>query len=209
MKTLLFSESYYLYILISLICFLFVIQYKNKMILIILVYLIVIGFLMYFYRIPDRNCSNKNLEITSPADGTILGIYKKSDGKKGIAIYLSLSDVHVQYIPYNGIIVDQKYKPGEFYPAGLFNKSKYNEKSIIDIKTDHGIIKVQQIAGILANRIVTIPEVGDRVKKGEVYGMIKLSSRVDLILPENAEILVKKGDKVTGCKSVLAKFNVK
>lgn len=215
MKTLLFSQSYYLFSLLSLVVFLLATKVKKGRYIILFLYIITIAFLAYFYRIPDRRCGANHTDIenkankdniTSPADGTIMNIYQREDGKKVITIFLSIFDVHVQYIPYSGQIVDRKYKKGSFHPAFMFKKSERNEKSMIKINTDRGVIEVDQIAGLVASRIVTDPQIGDQVRRGDIYGMIKLSSRVDLTLPENVEILVKEGDKVTGCETVMAKF---
>lgn len=204
-KTLFFTLSPYLFHLISLATlFIFVLSKSYK---VFLLYLIIIIFLVYFYRIPNRKCRSDQLDIVSPSDGTILEIKHNENGTKTISIFLSLFDVHIQYIPYSGTIINKIYKSGEFNPAYLLEKSLYNENSVITIRTKYGDLSIKQIAGLLARRIVTEPEIGDHVEKGDIYGMIKLSSRVNLTIPKNCRILVKKGDKVKGCQSVIAKFD--
>lgn len=165
--------------------------------------------LFYFYRFPTRKCLSRKTDITSPADGTITNIVTDPKTKRTtISIFLSPLDVHIQYIPYSGKIISQKYETGTFHPAYLFKKSKYNENNEITIETNSSTntIKVKQIAGLLARRIVCQPKTGDTVKKGEPYGMIKLSSRVDITLPANVEILVSKNERVKGCETTIAKF---
>jgi phosphatidylserine decarboxylase len=197
MRTLLFQQSPYLVGAILFISYLGnSVRYAIPLILL----------LMYFYRVPSRVCNIPDSHITSPADGTVSQIVKGSKGTT-ISIFLSLFNVHVQYIPYNGVVVNEQYKKGEFHPAFLLKKSDRNESNTITINTKHGIIKVKQIAGIMARRIVTFfKRVPIKVYKGDIYGMIKLSSRVDITLPRNTEVLVNVGDKVTGCKSTIAKF---
>lgn len=204
MKTLFFTLSRYLFHFISLLTlFLIIISKSYKP---IYFYIIIIIFLIYFYRIPNRKCFSEELDIISPSDGTILDITKNKNHTKTISIFLSPLDVHVQYIPYNGIIINKEYKSGKFNPAYLLQKSSYNEQSKLTIRTIYGDLIVTQIAGLLVRRIITEPDIGDYVEKGKIYGMIKLSSRVNLTIPQNCIIHVKKGDKVKGCQSILARF---
>lgn len=204
MKTLFFTLSSYLFHLLSILTlFAIVISKSYKP---IYFYTIVILFLIYFYRVPNRECSSEKLDIISPTDGTILDVKNNKDETKTISIFLSPLDVHVQYIPYSGVVIDKRYKEGEFYPAYLLQKSAHNEQSILTVRTKYGDLSIKQIAGLVARRIVTEPKIGDHVEKGSIYGMIKLSSRVDLTIPKNSTVNVKKGDHVRGCQSVLARF---
>lgn len=215
MKTLFFTLSKFLFHLLSvLLLFAVVISKSYKP---LYIYIIIVLFMIYFYRVPYRKCQNSQnsqnsqnneLDITSPADGTVLGIQTDQDGTTKIAIFLSPLDVHVQYIPYDGVVINKEYKKGEFNPAYLLEKSTLNEHAILVVRTKYGDLSIKQIAGMLVRRIVTDPKIGDHVKKGDIYGMIKLSSRVDLSVPKNCKIYVKKGDKVKGCQSILAKFIV-
>lgn len=206
MKTLFFTLSRYLFNVLSILTLFAVAISKSYIPLYI--YAIIIVFMIYFYRVPSRECQHEELDIISPADGTVLGIETNQDGTKTIAIFISPLDVHVQYIPYNGVVINKEYKRGEFNPAYLFKKSSLNERATLTIRTKYGDLSVKQIAGLIARRIVTKPKVGDHVERGEIYGIIKLSSRVDLTVPKNCTIYVKKGDKVKGCQSILAKFIV-
>jgi phosphatidylserine decarboxylase len=165
--------------------------------------------LIYFYRFPDRKCLSRPKDITSPADGTVTNIITNPKTKrKTVSIFLSPLDVHVQYLPFSGRILSQTYKEGTFHPAYLFKKSEHNECNIVAIQTQYGVIKVTQIAGIIARRIVSTLQPNQQVTKGTPYGMIKLSSRVDIELPPNTEILVSPNEHIKGCETTIAKFTI-
>tara|TARA_B100001758_G_scaffold124711_1_gene107328 strand:- start:1997 stop:2494 length:498 start_codon:yes stop_codon:yes gene_type:complete len=154
---------------------------------------------MYFYRFPNRIIKNKdNMNILSPSDGKIVKIIKERDYYK-IIVFLSIFDVHIQWYPINGIITHSEYKTGKFNLAYILEKSDYNEKYITEIKNSNGKIRVVQIAGMVARRIVNNSKINKKVKQGDYMGMIKLSSRIDIYLPvNNVKLLVKKGDKIYG-----------
>lgn len=195
MRTLFFKESRELFLMITVAFLLFFYLTKNK--ISVFIYVIIIFSLLYFYRIPNR-IVEKNDNIVSPSDGTIIGINKNDDNSTTISIFLSPFDVHMQYIPYDGKIIKCEYKKGNFNPAFLLQKSDNNESNTIHIQTKRGIIKVKQIAGQIARRIVNWKNVGDIVTKGDIYGMIKLSSRVNITLPSNIIVKAKIGDKLKG-----------
>jgi phosphatidylserine decarboxylase len=202
--TLLFSESMPMVIALTIVGAGIYNSYKSKRV--IYIYLFLILLLIYFYRFPNRKPDKKAGSIVSPSDGKIMDIIKNPDSTTTICIFLSPLDVHIQWIPYNGTIVDKVYKPGKFHPAYMLEKSKYNESNVVTLQTDYGYIEIKQIAGLVARRIVCWVDKSDVVKKGKPYGMIKLSSRVDITLPMSAHINVKKGDKVKGCETVVGTF---
>ena len=206
MSNLLLSQSPMLVIAIYLLALSLSMFYKTWLPL--LVTIPIMGLLFYFYRMPIRKCLSRQNDITSPSDGTITNIVTNPHTKQTtISIFLSPLDVHVQYIPFSGKIISQEYKTGTFHPAYLFQKSKYNESNTIIIQPNQqSQIIVKQIAGMLARRIVSLPKKGDEVIKGTPYGMIKMSSRVDITLPSNVEILVSKNERVKGCETTIAKF---
>ena len=148
-------------------------------------YIITIASLMYFYRIPDRTNNYPPEFVVAPSDGVVKSIIKLNHHTTHIAIYLNLLDTHIQWSPLQGTIVKLTHKTGRFHPAYLLEKSKYNERvettiynPVID---DH--IKVVQIAGQLARRITTYVTPHQHIHRGQLLGMIKLSSRVDLFIP--------------------------
>ena len=124
-----------------------------------------------------------------------------------INILLDVSDVHVQYVPYSGNVKDIKYVNGNFNPFFLLNteKTNNNERMYTVISTKIGDITIIQYAGMIARRIVNNLKINDELKKGEIFGMIKFSSRVDIIIPSSFRLNVKEGQNVKGGITPLTK----
>lgn len=176
----------------------------NKMLLLGTLFASII---IFFYRIPSLNMYRSDKYIFSPCFGKVKNISKKNNMLQ-ISIYIGLGDPHIQYIPYNGIVIKQIYKKGSFHPAYLFEKSKFNEKLIHNIETKKGIITVVQIGGIIARSIKSFVKKDDFVAQNQELGLIGITgSRVDIFIPLNNQfnILIKKGDKVTN-KTKLIQF---
>jgi phosphatidylserine decarboxylase len=151
--------------------------------------------ILLFFRIPNLSKLEKfPNKITSPADGKILKI--TGNGNRTIvSIFLSILDRHIQVTPIDGKIVKIKYKKGEFHPAYMFEKSKFNERMEIFIKTRIGIVKVTNFAGLLVRRIQKFKNVNDNVKQHDLLSIIKFGSRVDVSFPnEMVTLLVKEND---------------
>ena len=154
-------------------------------------------FLLFFFR-PAGISSQfqaKPSVVHSPAQGTVQAIVK-GPTETQIAIYLSPLDVHIQYAPVDAKVLEQSYEPGTFHAAKFFEKSEFNERMTTTFMTANGPIKVRQIAGQLARRIESFVQPGQQLSAGEPFGMIKLGSRVDIILPAGAVALVREGDPV-------------
>ena len=112
-----------------------------------------------------------------------------------ISIFMSVLDVHVNRIPISGSIEGMHYRKGRFMAANLVQASEQNEQNWLWIRSDSGAdIVITQVAGLIARRIVCWPEIGDRVVRGERFGMIRFGSRMDVYVPENSEILVSQGN---------------
>lgn len=162
----------------------------------------VVVFMLYFFRNPERECVQAHADnsiIVSPADGTVVEIERLHDSEYAckIAIFMSPLDVHVNRIPYAGTIVNMSYRPGKFYPAYVPKSSDLNEAHDIVVETKEGDrYRVRQIAGMLARRIVCWVATGEICGTGQAFGMIKLSSRVDLFVPKNVEVAVRMGQQV-------------
>ncbi|MBN2415922.1 phosphatidylserine decarboxylase [bacterium] len=158
---------------------------------------------LYFFRNPDRPVTAVAGSVLSPADGTIAdtaAVLREPDGtgyRKGVAIYLSLFDVHVNRIPVSGVVVSRVFQKGAFLPAFSAGASRKNEYLLLGIATDQGLLYVRQIAGSIARTIVCHAQVGDSVFAGEPYGMIKFGSRVEIFPPGDPERLVFPGAKVS------------
>jgi phosphatidylserine decarboxylase len=123
-----------------------------------------------------------------------------------ISIFLSPLDVHINRSPIAGEIVDVAYKPGAFHIASRDIASVENEQNVVTIRGEKFTVVVRQIAGVIARRIVLWKKKGDRVALGERIGLMKFSSRMDIILPAEVEVLVHKGDRVLGGVSVLGRL---
>ena len=166
----------------------------------------------FFFRDPKRKISSKRQGFLSPADGTVLSIQNYQDPKIGsakkISIFLSVLNVHRQWVPLNSKVVDTHYNPGTFFGAFLDKASEKNEQtSIYFSDNENNIYRIKQIAGFVARRIVNHMNPNSDVNQGENLGFIKFGSRVEIIVPNNFKVSVKKGMKVKGCKTVIGKFN--
>ncbi|HEX17723.1 MAG TPA: phosphatidylserine decarboxylase [Thermoplasmatales archaeon] len=168
----------------------------SLLILFVLILILTI-FVMIFFRDPERRVGEG---IVSPADGRIIDINEIDDPDVGesikISIFMNLFDVHVNRMPLDGRILRIERTKGSFLPAFLKNADK-NERNTILAETEIGKVKIVQIAGMLARRIVCYIREGDFLRKGERIGMIRFGSRVDLILPRReVKIRVRKKDRV-------------
>jgi phosphatidylserine decarboxylase len=166
-------------------------------------------FVLYFFRDPERQIPNEPGAVVSPADGHVLEIVDEAwNGPAGkrITIFLSVFDVHVNRVPVAGEIKEVQYRPGRFFAAMRKRASKENEQNVITITTPGGDIVFKQIAGAIARRVICWKNVGDRVALGERVGMIRFGSRVDVWLPDDSEMVVRRGQRVYGGASILAKW---
>jgi phosphatidylserine decarboxylase len=123
-----------------------------------------------------------------------------------ISIFLSPMDVHINRSPIAGEIVDVVYRPGAFHIASRDIASVENEQNVVTVRGEKFTIVFRQIAGVLARRIVLWKRKGDRIAMGERIGLMKFSSRMDVILPPEVEVLVHKGDRVVGGVTVLGRL---
>jgi phosphatidylserine decarboxylase len=171
---------------------------------------ILAAFMAFFFRDPERQCPVDDRLVVSPADGRVVaatpldGRSEKSSTQ--ISIFLSPLDVHINRSPIAGEIVDVAYKPGAFHIASRDIASAENEQNVVTIRGEKFAVVVRQIAGVIARRIVLWKKKGDRVALGERIGLMKFSSRMDVILPAEVEVLVSKGDRVIGGVSVLGRL---
>lgn len=163
--------------------------------------------ILNFFRDPERIIPGDSACLVSPADGRTQEVVEEEfDGRKWqrISIFMSPLDVHVNRSPLKGEIVAVEYRKGSFHPAMRPEASLENEQNVITIRGDRTTVIVRQIAGLLARRIVFWKRKGDTLQRGERFGLIKFSSRVDVLLEPGIEILVKPGDRVRAGSSVLA-----
>ncbi|MEY4150371.1 MAG: hypothetical protein RL555_975 [Bacteroidota bacterium] len=167
-------------------------------------------FILSFFRIPSRVHTIQQGAVVAPADGEVVVIEEVqadeyfSDRRIQVSIFMSPLNVHVNRNPVSGEVVYSQYHPGKYLVAWHPKSSTENERHSVVYRTQGKEILVKQIAGALAKRIVNYLKPGQQVKQTEEMGFIKFGSRVDLLLPLDAKILVKLGDKPQGGVTVLA-----
>lgn len=167
-------------------------------------------FTLYFFRNPDRFSDAGEDALLAPADGKVIYIgpaleerYFKAEVTK-ISIFMSVFNVHVNRVPMSGKVVDMFYNKGQFLNASLDKASLHNEQAGMLLEHASGRkLLVVQIAGLVARRIVTYPVIGDVLRRGARYGLIRFGSRVDIYLPDDLETQVRVGDRVCGGETVL------
>ncbi|MBS3782790.1 MAG: phosphatidylserine decarboxylase [Candidatus Thermoplasmatota archaeon] len=156
--------------------------------------------ILYFFRDPERDIADK---ICSPADGKIQSI---DTDNNCIEIFMNIWDVHVNRTPCPGLIEEIKHMKGKHSPA--FSKNaRDNERQLLVLSTDHGKVKIWQIAGMIARRIVPYVEEGEVIEKGERLGMIRFGSKVKVEFAEGVEFSVEEGQKVKAGKTSLGEWN--
>jgi phosphatidylserine decarboxylase len=164
-------------------------------------------FMAFFFRDPKRVPPSDPDVVVSPADGKVTRITSRADSSTVISIFLSPLDVHINRSPIPGKIVDVLYSPGKFLMATNEKASLVNEQNALTIQGEKITVVCKQIAGILARRIVCWKAEGDTLGLGERFGMIKFSSRTDVLLPANVRVTVKEGDRVRGGTTVIGRIS--
>jgi len=172
--------------------------------------------ILYFFRDPQRRIPTDPAALLSPADGTITDIGEvEAPGFPGdralrIGIFLSIFNVHVNRLPRSGQVVSIRYFPGAFLDARHPDCPARNEQLWLDLEeSDSGrLIRIKQISGAVARRIVCWPKIHETVRAGDRYGMIKFGSRTEVLIPagDAADVMVKVGDKVYGGTTVLLRL---
>jgi len=167
-------------------------------------------FMAFFFRDPKRVPPSDPDVVVSPADGRITRIgslVSGADSPTVISIFLSPLDVHINRSPIPGKIVDMLYSPGKFLMATNEKASLVNEQNALTIQGEKITVVCKQIAGILARRVVCWKRKGDNLGLGERFGMIKFSSRTDILLPANVRVTVKEGERVRGGTTVIGRIS--
>ena len=167
-------------------------------------------FIAYFFRNPRREIPDLQNIILSPADGRVIHVgeceedrFLKEKALK-VSIFMSLFDVHLNRAPVSGKVLERNYLPGRFLVANVEKSSLLNEQNAVLLETeDRSKILLVQIAGFVARRIVCYAKAGDTLGKGEIFGLIRFGSRVDLYLPPEVKPLVRVGQHVKGGESII------
>jgi len=174
-------------------------------------FLLLTAFCLNFFRDPDRVVPGAPDLAVAPADGVVCRMTTETDPLSGeerqvVCIFMNVFNVHVNRAPVAGTVSGLRYIPGKFFNASLDKASKDNERLLLGITDpDGGTWTVIQIAGLIARRIVCKAAVGDRLHRGERYGMIKFGSRLDVYLPHGYHPTVAMGQKTTAGMTVLAR----
>ncbi len=180
-----------------------------------LIFFVVSLFIVYFFRNPNRFAPDNLKTILAPADGVVDAIAEVAPPEElnvdrnlkwtRVSIFLSVFNVHSQRIPVNGKVTQMYYKEGKFFNISDDKYSKDNEHQACVITTSDGLdIPVIQIAGLIARRIVCNLSINQEVQRGDVYGIIKFGSRVDIYLPNGIKPIVKVGQTMVGGETVIA-----
>jgi phosphatidylserine decarboxylase len=162
-------------------------------------------FMAFFFRDPARTSPDDPSLVVSAADGKVTRIEENDDGKL-VSVFLSPLDVHINRSPIAGLVRSVTYIPGKKLPATKNEASFINERNSLTIEGSKMTVVCTQIAGILARRIVCWSKEGDNLDLGQKFGLIKFSSRTDVLMPKNVEIMVGIGDRVRGGETVIAKL---
>ena len=167
------------------------------------------AFFLWFFRDPQRQIPAGEGLIVSPGDGLVtetVTINTPQGPKRRISIFLSVFDVHVNRSPIGGVLTSVHYQKGQYLNAMNPSSADRNEQNVVTVRGSDFEVTFKQIAGLLARRIVFVQREGDTVERGQRVGLIKFGSRVDVLLPAEAALRVKKGQRVKGGSSVLAEM---
>jgi len=171
------------------------------------------GFIISFFRFPKREINFNDNKIIAPADGTIVVVEEITeteyfnDKRIQVSIFMSPLNVHANWYPLSGVLSYVKYHAGKHMVANHPKSSTENERTTVVVKHDNGEeVMFRQVAGAVARRIVCYSKVGDKAQQGDNFGFIKFGSRVDIILPLSAKILVNLDDKPVAQQTVIAEF---
>ncbi|QSR83989.1 phosphatidylserine decarboxylase family protein [Methylacidimicrobium sp. B4] len=174
--------------------------------------LLLLGFIVFFFRDPERRPSRDPHAILAPADGKVVVVDIvpecpfSSRPMRRVAIFLSVFDVHVNRAPSAGRVTKIEYARGSFLDARRKEAAERNERQDWWIETPRGTVGVRQIAGLVARRIVRWVGQGDSVRAGERIGMIRFGSRTELYLPEECHVLVEPGNVVHAGETVVGRW---
>jgi phosphatidylserine decarboxylase len=167
-------------------------------------------FTIYFFRNPERVIPEGEKLVVAPADGKVIFVGEVQEERyfhdrvTKVSIFMNVFNVHVNRVPCAGKVVDMYYQKGEFLNASLDKAANCNEQAGILLETDNGRqILFVQIAGLVARRIVSYPLIGDLLKRGMRYGLIRFGSRVDIYFPKGSDVLVTLGEQTVAGETIL------
>lgn len=170
-------------------------------------------FIVAFFREPRRVKIHDSELVFSPCDGRVVVtevVYEDEYIKEEvlqISIFMSVTNIHMNWLPVAGEVEYYKYHPGRFLIAWHPKSSTENERTTTVVKLDDGKrVLFRQVAGLIARRIVSYIKVGDKVNQNDVFGFIKFGSRIDVLVPKDSELLVEIGDPVVGSQTPIVRL---
>lgn len=172
---------------------------------VVVAFVLLAGFMLYFFRDPHRVVPTGAGLIVSAADGRVTRI-ENNETSKLVSVFLSPFDVHINRSPISGKITKITYVEGKKMPATSDKASLLNERNSLVIEGENITVTCTQIAGILARRIVCWPKPGDNLERGQKFGLIKFGSRTDILMPANVQIEVSVGDRVRGGETIIGRL---
>lgn len=172
------------------------------------------GFALNFFRNPRRDVPADAGAVVAPADGVVCEVADEAsprllDGPaRRLSIFMNVFDVHVNRSPIGGAVREVVYNPGRFLAANVPKASLENEQNALVLESAGGRrVLLVQIAGLVARRIVNYARPGDRLARGQRFGLIRFGSRVDVYLPDDAEVAVALGQRVVGGETIIARLS--
>lgn len=164
-------------------------------------------FVVFFFRDPTRVPPADASLLVSPGDGTVVSVETLQDGtgRKQVAIFLSIFNVHINRSPLTSVVSAIRYTPGKFLAAYKEVAGRQNERNELELRDADYVVLVRQIAGVVARRIVCSARENDHLERGQRIGLIQFGSRMEIVLPGTAEVLVAVGDKVKGGATAIAR----
>lgn len=167
---------------------------------------------LWFFRDPERTPPGTDADVVAPADGRVLWVREMEEPRflggrcVAVSIFLSIFDVHINRAPVAGEVAYRDYVPGRFAAAWADRLEESNERAYIGIAGPGYRVLVAQIAGLVARRIITWPRVGERLARGERFGLIRFGSCTQVYLPAGTAITVRPGDRVVGGVTVIGRL---
>ena len=175
-----------------------------------LIFIVLLIFCLNFFRDPKRIIPKEENIIIAPADGKIVKKEIINDSQLGemqlVSIFLNVFNVHVNRMPINGVFKKVKYEKGSFLAAFDHRASDENERVEVTIESEIGRLKVKQIAGLIARRIICYAQKNNSMEIGGRLGFIRFGSRTDLILPKDVKLSIELGQKVIGNETVIGTY---
>ena len=169
-------------------------------------FVVLVAFVVFFFRNPHRRIPDDANLVVSPADGKVVKISEDENGDRTLCIFLNIFNVHVTRAPITGAVVHFEYRRGKFKVAFDEEASRVNEQNIVTIAGQDLEVVVKQVAGLIARRVICWKKPGDAVERGELFGLIRFGSRVDVVMPARVNIRVNVGDKVRGGSTVIGDY---